>query len=48
MATHGYSGDIPLYVVLDVGEPRMVQANPGTQKFWCKKVRTPIPKWNKI
>jgi hypothetical protein len=25
MATHGY-GDIPLYVVPDVGEPRMVQA----------------------
>jgi hypothetical protein len=32
MATHGY-GDIPLYVVPDVGEPRMVQANSGTQKF---------------
>jgi hypothetical protein len=32
MATHGY-GDIPLYVVPDVGEPRMVQANTGTQTF---------------
>ena len=32
MATHGY-GDNPLYVVPDVGEPRMVQANTGTQTF---------------
>jgi hypothetical protein len=32
MATHGY-GDNPLYVVPDVGEPRMVEANTGTQTF---------------
>jgi len=32
MATHGY-GDNPLYVVPDVGEPRVVQANTGTQTF---------------
>lgn len=32
MATHGY-GDNPLYVVPDVGEPRVVEANTGTQTF---------------
>jgi hypothetical protein len=32
MATHGY-GDNPLYVVPDVGEPRIVEANTGTQTF---------------
>ena len=32
MATHGY-GDLPLYVVPDVGEPRMVEANTGTHTF---------------
>lgn len=32
MATHGY-GDIPLYVVPDVGEPRMVEANTGNHTF---------------
>lgn len=32
MATHGY-GDIPLWVVPDVGPPRMVQPNTGIQVF---------------
>ena len=32
MATHGY-GDLPLYVVPDVGEPRVVEANTGTHTF---------------
>jgi broad specificity phosphatase PhoE len=32
MATHGY-GDIPLYVVPDKGEPRIVEANTGMHKF---------------
>ena len=32
MATHGY-GDIPLYVIPDVGRPRIVQANTGTHTF---------------
>lgn len=32
MATHGY-GDLPLYVVPDVGEPRMVEANTGNHTF---------------
>ena len=32
MATHGY-GDIPLYVVPDVGEPRMVYPNTGDHRF---------------
>ena len=32
MATHGY-GDLPLYVVPDVGEPIMVEANTGTHTF---------------
>jgi len=32
MATHGY-GDIPLYVVPDVGEPRIVEANTGNHTF---------------
>lgn len=32
MATHGY-GNNPLYVVPDVGEPRVVEANTGTQTF---------------
>ena len=42
MATHGY-GDIPLYVVPDVGEPRVVQANTGTQKFPGAKKFTEYP-----
>jgi len=32
MATHGY-GNIPLYVIPDVGEPRLVEANTGTHIF---------------
>ena len=32
MATHGY-GDIPLYVVPDKGDPRMVYPNTGTHTF---------------
>ena len=32
MATHGY-GNIPLYVVPDVGEPRIVEANTGNHTF---------------
>ena len=32
MATHGY-GDIPLYVVPDVGEPRIIEANSGNHIF---------------
>jgi len=42
MATHGY-GDIPLYVVPDKGEPRMVQPNTGTQKFPGAKKFTEYP-----
>jgi hypothetical protein len=48
MATHGY-GDIPLYVVPDVGEPRMVQANQVHKSFLVLKVYR-IPngsKWKK-
>jgi hypothetical protein len=48
----GYNGYtwvmIPLYVVPDVGEPRMVQANPGTQSFLVLKFRIPNgSKWKK-
>lgn len=32
MATHGY-GDIPLYVIPDVGKPKVVEANTGIHKF---------------
>jgi hypothetical protein len=41
MATHGY-GDIPLYVVPDVGEPRMVSKLTGTQKFPGAKSLDPM------
>jgi hypothetical protein len=47
MATHGY-GDIPLYVVPDVGEPRMVQANQVHKSFLVLKVYRPNgSKWKK-
>jgi hypothetical protein len=42
MATHGY-GDIPLYVVPDKGEPRLVQPNTGIQKFPGAKKFTEYP-----
>ena len=42
MATNGY-GDIPLYVVPDVGEPRMVEPNTGIQKFPGAKKFTEYP-----
>jgi hypothetical protein len=42
MATHGY-GNIPLYVVPDRGQPRIVQPNTGTQKFKGARKFTEYP-----
>ena len=42
MATHGY-GDIPLYVIPDKGNPRVVQANTGTHTFPGATKFTEIP-----
>jgi len=46
MATHGY-GNIPLYVVPDVGEARMVYPNTGTHTFPGATKFTEYPKGKK-